>query len=244
MHKTYAHLLNLANHLLPSQCLLCACTLQGELICNGCQCDLPYLNQDDVCQQCCLNLSGGASYCGHCLQHPPAFSRSIIPFAYGLPLAPLIHKLKYRRHLTSGRLLGQLLAEYLTQHAQEDPDWQRPDLVIPTPMHWMGRWRRGFNQADILAGAAAKALDIPLATRLVRRLKRTQSQKELTRAERQRNLRQAFSVENKAAVTGLRVALVDDVVTTTATVREVAQVLIKAGAKDVQVWALARTMDK
>ena len=244
MRNLKPSLLGFFNQLLPSQCLLCAQTLGGsELLCTGCLLDLPYLQQDHLCLQCSLNLSGGASYCGHCLDNPPAFSRSLIPFAYGDPLSPLIHKLKYRGHLTSGKLLGQLLADFLTHQAREDPEWLAPDLIIATPMHWMRRWRRGYNQAELLAGAAAAALEIPLATGAIARIKRTPSQKELSRRERQKNLRNAFRVTNPSLIAGKRIALVDDVITTTATLRELSQVLRKAGASDVQAWALARTLE-
>lgn len=232
------------NYLFPCQCLLCASSIKGALICEGCYGDLPYLYARNLCQQCSLEIVSDADYCGHCLRQPPAFSQSFIPFAYQYPLDNLIHQFKYRRKLTCGKALGQLLADYLQHQGPEQLGWQLPELVIPAPMHWQRRWGRGFNQADILASYVAQALQLPLASRCIQRRHPTQSQKELTRAERQHNLRSAFAINPKqlAAIKGKRIALVDDVVTTTATVRELSQLLIKAGAKDVQVWALARTM--
>ncbi|RYZ92480.1 MAG: ComF family protein [Moraxellaceae bacterium] len=165
-----------------------------------------------MCQQCGIRIDSISDFCGHCLHHPPAFSRSCIPFAYQHPLDHLIHKFKYRRNLTSGKLLGRMLADYLTHHAQHQNAWVSPDLIIPTPMHWLKRWQRGFNQAEVMGRYVAQELAIPLATNIIKR------------------------IQDK------RIALLDDVVTTTATVRELSQLLIKAGAKDVQVWALARTM--
>ena len=164
--------------------------------------------------------------------------------AYEYPLTPLIHKFKYRRNLTSGKLLGQFLAEYISNCAQNNSDWQMPDVIIPTPMHWMRRWQRGFNQAEILGSYVASELKLPLATDIIQRKQRTPSQKELTRAERQKNLRKAFAISpnNQQKIIGKHIALIDDVVTTTATARELSQLLIKAGAADVQIWALARTM--
>jgi ComF family protein len=159
-------------------------------------------------------------------------------------LNQLIHKFKYRRHLTCGKLLGQMLAEHLKHCAQNHDDWHTPDLLIPAPMHWLKRWQRGFNQAEFLAQHVARELDIPLSTRMVKRTHKTPAQKELTRAERQQNLRKAFAIseQNRAHIMGKHIAIIDDVVTTTATARELSQLLIKAGAKEVQVWALARTM--
>jgi ComF family protein len=238
------HLHRAAHSLLPSRCLLCAGPSGDKLLCIGCHMDLPYSAHRQLCQQCGLQLESLSLVCGHCLAHPPAFARCIIPFAYEYPLDALIHRFKYRRNLTSGKLLSQLLADHLHHHAQADADWCAPDLLIPAPMHWLRRWQRGFNQAECLARYLADELQLPLATRIVQRTHKTPAQNELSRAERQHNLRKAFVIADKhrAAIAGKHIALVDDVVTTTATARALSQLLIQAGAKDVQVWALARTM--
>ncbi len=234
----------LSQDFLPSTCLLCANTLPNGLLCLGCQLNLPHLSHKNLCRQCGLQIESLSNFCGHCLHQPPAFERSIIPFAYDYPLNGLIHQFKYRRHLTCGKLLGKMLAEHLKHCAQDDSDWRAPDLLIPAPMHWLKRWQRGFNQAEFLAQHVARELDIPLASGIVKRTHKTPAQKELTRAERQQNLRKAFAIseKNHVHIKGKRIAIIDDVVTTTATVRELSQLLIKAGAKEVQVWALARTM--
>lgn len=246
MHKfsAYISLSKITSAFFPSQCLLCACSLKSDLLCAQCLHDLPHNYGQLLCVQCGLRNESLSDFCGHCLRHPPAFSRSFIPFSYQYPLDHLIHKFKYYRHLTSGKLLGHMLADYLKYQSEEHSQWVRPDLIIPVPMHWMRRWQRGFNQADVLAHYLAQALDIPLATHLLKRIHKTPAQKELSRNERQKNLRNAFSIPVKlrAHLQGKNIALVDDVVTTTATVREISQLLTKAGAKDVQVWALARTM--
>jgi ComF family protein len=236
---------SISNHLLPSQCLLCACTLHGELLCSGCMGDLPELRKTNTCKQCSLSLSTLDQLCGHCLRQPPAFSRSLILFAYQYPLNSLIHKFKYRRHLASGKLLGGLLAQHIKQYEQ-NTGWQTPDLLIATPMHWTRRWQRGFNQAEILTQYIADELKLPIANHFITRTQRTSSQKELSRLERQKNLRKAFEISNKhqCQLVGKKIALIDDVVTTTATMRELSQLLKKAGAVDVQVWALARTMER
>lgn len=239
------HFRQLGNYLLPTQCLLCDSGLSGDLLCYGCLYDLPWLNRySSRCQQCAIALSSAGEFCGHCVKQPPAFSRCLIPFAYQQPLTPLIQRFKYRRKLASGKMLGQQLAQYL-QNCATEPEWQQPDLIIPTPMHWRRRWQRGFNQAEVLGHYLAAATGIAMNTQLVLRQKHTPSQKELTRDARQKNLRHAFCLAPHAAehIKDKRIALVDDVVTTTATVRELSRLLIKAGALDVQIWALARTLD-
>ncbi|GGY86998.1 hypothetical protein GCM10011613_35240 [Cellvibrio zantedeschiae] len=137
-----------------------------------------------------------------------------------------------------------MLADYLKHYAQDQVDWQTPDLIIPVPLHWMRRWQRGFNQAEILAQYVADELAIPMATKIVQRTHKTPPQKGLSRIERQKNLRKTFAINSKylSNIKDKHVVLMDDVVTTTATVRELSELLIRAGAKDVQVWALARTM--
>lgn len=234
----------LLQNIFPSQCLLCACSLQGELVCTNCQYDLPHTYGKLLCKQCGLHVESLSHFCGSCLRHPPAFSRSFMPFSYEYPIDTLIHKFKYRANLTCGKLLAQMLAEAVKHRAQDDAGWEMPDLIIPTPLHWQRLWLRGFNQAEILATEVARELQIPSAPKLIQRKHKTPSQKGLSRNERQKNLQHSFIVKETdlKAIQNKRIALVDDVVTTTATVRELSALLIKHGAKDVQVWALARTM--
>lgn len=234
----------LGNALFPGNCLLCA-NATGDSphpnLCSGCLYDLPFAEHQHSCKICALTLASSGEHCGQCLHQPPGFSHSHIPFTYQYPLDELIQGFKYRRHLASGELLAKLLVDYLDHCRNEHLDWQSPDLIIPTPMHWFRRWRRGFNQADLLARAVARRLDIPLASRLVYRHKQVATQQGLSREQRQRNLRNAFGIRHPEQIQGKRIALVDDVVTTTATARELSRLLRKAGAADVQVWALART---
>lgn len=235
----------LANNLLPTTCLLCSSCLHGDLLCIGCELDLPHLSRAAYsCRQCALPLRSPADFCGQCLQKPPAFSHSAIPFNYQYPLDFLIHNFKYRRHFACGNALTQTLSSYL-QHYYPENHLSWPDIIVPVPLHWWRRWQRGFNQTEIIGAGLEKALGIPLHTRLCYRHKRTPSQKGLSRAERQQNLRKAFALSTKSApiIYGKTIALLDDVVTTTATARELSQLFIKHGAHDVHIWALARTPD-
>ena len=231
------------NRLSPTACLLCGCGLHGELLCHNCELALPHLSfAEHSCQQCALPLTSDAGYCGQCLQKPPAFSRTIAPFRYQHPVDVLIHNFKYRRQLTAGRALGNALAQCI-QHTYSEQGWHLPELIIPVPLHWARRWLRGFNQTELLGRQLARHLDIPLQSRLCRRTRYTPSQKGLSRAKRQENLRQVFCVTatGRTAMDGRCIALLDDVVTTTATTRELSRLLIQQGAKEVHVWAVART---
>ncbi len=227
----------LGNRLLPSHCLLCGETLNGELICAGCLLDLPHLPSGH-CEVCSLPLAVDAGSCGHCLHRPPPFSRSLIPYVYGHPLDRLLHRFKYRRQMTCGRLLAQLLRDHVLHQGDN-----LPDLIVPVPLHWSRRLLRGFNQAEELALPLGRALGVPVHSRLCRRRRATANQQKLGRQQRQRNLRGAFVLTPGARdiVAGKSLALVDDVVTTTATLRQLARLFSEAGADDIQVWALART---
>ena len=235
---------NLLQQCLPASCPLCGTrVIHGGMICTDCELDLPHLGTGaGLCRQCALPLPQHTDYCGHCLTHPPAFIHCVVPFRYLHPLDVLIHQFKYHRNLTCGRALTQLLAAQIQYQYQEE-DWHWPELIVPVPLHWLRRWRRGFNQAEIIGADLARLFDLPLATHLCRRMANTASQKGLTRSERQQNLRRAFCLQRhaSAAVQGKCVAIIDDVVTTTATTRALSRLLLKAGAAEVHVWALART---
>jgi ComF family protein len=114
------------------------------------------------------------------------------------------------------------------------------DCVVPVPLHWLRRWRRGYNQSSSLALGLSSRLGLPLQNWWLKRIRNTPSQKALSRTARQENVRGAFQVRSSAACKGRSILLVDDVVTTGATVHEAARVLRAAGAGRVVVAALAR----
>jgi ComF family protein len=139
----------------------------------------------------------------------------------------------------SGRLAyGRLLSRELLRRLADEADLQA-NLLMPVPLHWRRRWSRGFNQAEIIGDELSRALKLPLQTRWLSRVRATTPQQSLSAAERRRNLRAAFAL--RAPLTGLHIALIDDVVTTGATVGEISRLLLAAGAASVQVWCLART---
>lgn len=244
-HPLIRRLRALGNRLLPCQCLLCGKSLGEDRLCPDCELALPYLARlGPQCQSCALPLATDSGYCGQCLHRPPPFSHSLIPFRYDFPLDSLIHRFKYRRELTHGHALAQLMAAFLDNEYRERPELVMPDLIVPVPLHWARRLGRGFNQAEILGWDLARTLGLPQHSRLCRRRLHTPSQRGLSRPDRQSNLRGAFCLTSgaEAALAGRCVALLDDVVTTTSTSRALSRLLIdQGGAAEVQVWALART---
>lgn len=229
----------LLNRLLPNHCLLCGDTSGARLLCTHCQDPLPKLQQyPHLCSCCALPLQTPAPLCGHCLERKPPFTRSHIAFSYEYPLDYLIHQFKYRRQLASGKLLGELLAEHCRLA-------ERPDFLVPVPIHWRKRWQRGFNQTELLARRLGKTLQLPVVHAL-HQTRYHPAQKSLGRRQRQQNLRQSLAINSRYAMQlrGAHIALVDDVVTTTATARALSELLINAGAQQVDIWALARTPDR
>jgi ComF family protein len=229
--------------LFPTPCLLCGCTLTRQdrnYLCHQCLGSLPLIDSYR-CECCCLPLLTPAPLCGECLDKPPAFGRAAIPFIYIYPLDFLILEFKYRHHLASGRCLSELLLGHIQQELAGGVI-ARPDMLVPIPLHWWRQWRRGFNQAEILANYLGKALDIPWLNTCQRK-HQPHSQKGLGRRERQANLRNIFRLKPgmQASIRGKHLALVDDVITTGATARTLSEILIRAGARRVDIWALART---
>ncbi|MFO8142309.1 MAG: ComF family protein [Marinobacter sp.] len=147
----------------------------------------------------------------------------------------MIGRYKYHGHRKFVRPLLTDFGQFLEQQLLPE---DRPDVLIPAPMHWLRRWQRGFNQAQDIAEFVGGQLAIPVAASAVRRSRQVKAQRGLNRAGRLANLDKVFQVRGTVPQ---RVAIVDDVVTTGATVRTLARALAEAGARDIQVWALART---
>ncbi len=171
--------------------------------------------------------------CGSCIRILPAWDEAHSPLAYGYPLDKLIQRFKFEGDLATGRLLGELLADYLAASGDE-----RPDFIVPVPLHPARLKERGFNQAVELGRPLRKRLKLPLRLDVCTRVRATEVQSKLDAAERKKNLRDAFAVER--SVDGRHVAILDDVVTTGTTVEALTEVLKGHGARRVSVWSVAR----
>jgi ComF family protein len=195
--------------------------------------DLPW--NIACCARCALPLPRAESLCGRCLKVLPEFDQALCAFRYEWPLDALTTRFKFSADLAAGRVLSGVLAQYLDERAQKV---SAPQWIIPVPLHSDRLRTRGFNQALELARPLSRAFGIPLLPEGLRRLRATPPQTGLNALHRRRNVRGAFVAD--ADVRDRHVALIDDVITTAATVRECAKVLKRAGAASVQVWALAR----
>jgi len=211
-------------------CLLCGDGADGGGLCTPCAAELPWLHS--ACRRCALPLPS-AGDCPRCLQQPPSFASARAAWHYAFPVGQLIQRFKYRNDLAAGHSLAQLAAGHI------QPREEMPDLLVPVPLHWRRYWSRGYNQAQLIAEEWSRRWRIPVNARLLRKVAAGETQQQLKRAQRLRNLAESFVVRGRAD--GLHIGLVDDVITTGATLEAAARALLEAGAARVSAYALART---
>ena len=221
-------------YLLPPTCLLCGnLGDQQRDLCMTCYRQLP--RNTDCCYQCAevfATSSTSPRICGQCLSRRPAFDETHAPFLHQAAIRYLITRLKFNADYKNARLLGLLLAEYVSQAAE------RPELIVPVPLHRSRYRERGFNQSIEIARTVSRQLAIPLDLQTCRRQRDTPHQTGLSAKLRRKNLHQAFVLTKPLHVR--HVALLDDVMTTGTTAHELALILKKSGVSRVDVWACAR----
>lgn len=222
---------NYVQRAVAQPCLLCGSRSHVGLLCRACADDLPRLPADR-CPVCAEPTPGGL-VCGACLKHPPAFDRTVAVYRYAFPLDVLIQRLKY----ADQTIIAAWLAERFAQSIGPD---DRPDLIVPMPLHPRRLSERGYNQAALLGKHLADRLSVRFDPHACRRVRDTPPQVELPYKARRKNIRGAF--ESTADLSGRRVALVDDVMTTGASLNELAGVLKRAGAVEVRAWTMARAV--
>jgi ComF family protein len=214
---------------LAASCLLCGADSQHHLLCADCLTDLP-APPPAVCPQCAEQTTHGER-CGACLKEAPHFDRTIAVFHYDFPVDRIIHTLKYGHQLAVAGWLGQQLAER-TQGAG--------DIIMPLPLHALRLRERGFNQSMEIARRLGNCLNLRVDRNSLIRQRATQPQAGLALKERHANVRGAF--ECTADLSGQAILLIDDVMTSGATVNECARVLKLHGARQVTVAVAARAL--
>jgi ComF family protein len=212
-------------NLFGGSCFLCRGAASG-LLCDACDADLPRVGAE-LCPRCALASPGG-QLCGRCLSQPPPYDATIAALAYAFPADALVQALKFRGELALSSLLGKLLADRIAR--------ETVDRVIAVPLSAARLRERGYNQSVEIARHVLPAkLDLDSCVRT----RDAPAQMGLPLDERRRNVRGAFQCTR--ALVGERVAVVDDVMTTGATLDEVARVLKAAGASRVENWVVTRT---
>ncbi|RZI58129.1 MAG: ComF family protein [Rubrivivax sp.] len=235
----------------PGQCTFCRCWCRGAL-CEDCEALHP-VDAGPRCARCALRLPAGtratnAMRCGRCASHPMPLSRCVAGMDYLFPWDRLLLGLKFGERLEHAPLLAARLSRAL-ELARVEP----PDLIMPVPLSAQRLRERGYNQAHEIArrlilpaerqSPSQVQVQVQRQSRLcaltLMRVRHTDQQAQLPLDERRGNLRGAFAVVKP--VHGLRVAIVDDVMTSGATLHEAALAVRRAGAADVQAWVVART---
>jgi ComF family protein len=223
---------------LQGQCDVCRQWCRGALCAD---CIARYAAPVPRCARCGLRLGLPAPACGDCLRDPPPFEHTVCAADYGHPWDALIAEFKFHGRPELAATLVQRLIDAV-RHAGTP----LPTLVLPVPLSPGRLAERGYNQAWELARRIAAALQLAADATLLQRPLDTAHQAELGRAGRQRNLAGAFMVDprRRSRLEDAHIALVDDVMTTGATLRLCAELLLRAGAGSVQAWVLARTPDE
>ena len=201
---------------------------------GGLRCIVP-----PICDRCGLPFEGAIDtpmVCANCRDLELHFSRARAAVVATDLVLDVIHRYKYGRALWFEPFLVQLLMNEAVPHIAQAP-W---DWIVPVPLHPVKRREREFNQAERLAKPLSDATGVPLNTNLIRHIKPTQTQTMLNRTQRAANVRKAFAMRSRIQLSGQRIILVDDVLTTGATTSACAQVLKAAGAGEIIVWTVAR----
>ena len=218
---------------LPSICALCNQFHNGPLaVCAFCTQLIRPLGPS--CQYCAHPLADNVHLiCGSCIKKKPHFDRAFIPYIFEEPLRGLLHQFKY----TKGLYLSTFLSHLMLQSSKCMT--QKPECLIPVPIHPIRLRQRGFNQAAILTKLLAKQLQIPYDFNSCQKIMNTAPQASLNKEQRQKNLRHVFHTR---AMPYQHVMLVDDLMTTGSTANELALTLKKSGLRQVDIWCCARTV--
>jgi len=228
---------SLANFVFPPFCCHCHLRTPEGLaggICQDCWATVKIWN-DGQCQRCGQPAAEAESLCQHCLIPDWGCNdiKTIGPFE--APLSDAVHMLKYSDAKSVSRRLGAMMAKCVVP----DQKYNQADLVLAVPLHKARKRERGYNQAQLLAGQLGEALGIPSPEGLVTRARHTISQTTLNKEQRLRNVEGIFAVHNPDRIKDRTIILVDDVLTTGATIGSCGQSLLSAGAREVLAMTAA-----
>ena len=228
--------------LYPRHCFACDKSLHEEkntYVCESCL-EIMEATEAKRCIKCGLKLGPGIASsnkgCHECKDTNLGFEKSFFVSDNIEPAKTLIHQFKYKKHMCLATPLGSLLTNLLHQKTIGEID-----IVVPVPLHWKKKQERGFNQSELMARKISRKLSIPISTNNLFRAKNTLSQTQLSRTQRQRNVKGAFEVKNPEMFYQRNILLVDDVLTTGMTASECAKSLKNAGTNRVFLVALARS---
>lgn len=218
--------------LAPPCCVFCGLRLGEGRVCTGCRDDLPWNRH--ACPTCAEPAAGSVAAmvpCAHCQARPPPWTRCVAPLVYEFPVDAALKALKFRQCLYYAPAFAEMLLPRLLD------ELAGVDALVPVPLHRLRHFRRSYNQAAEICRPLARATGLPLVN-AVRRTRATAAQPGLDRAARRRNLRDAFALDGPLRCS--RPLIVDDVLTTGETCRQLAATLLGAAATEVDVLVVAR----
>jgi ComF family protein len=226
---------------LPPLCAACREPVAGRGLCPSCWSKLSFITRP-YCERLGIPFvydPGPGILSMEAIADPPAYNRARAAVRFDQISRALVHALKYGDRLDLAPMMGRWIATAGRELLAE------ADALVPVPLHWRRQWARRFNQSAMLAAAISAESSVPIAAGALRRVKVTAQQVGLTRTERATNVQGAFKVpdEGGAAVRGRRLVLVDDVLTSGATVDVCARALLRGGAANVDVLVFARVAD-
>ena len=231
--KTLATLLwSALDWLYPPRC--CNCGTRGFVLCEACLAEIDMLNQNQ-CQKCGYPIRRNHLFCENCRQSEQLFDVMRSWAAYTGILKKALHALKYKRNLALGAIFAKPLVEIIKKN-----NWPI-DIVVPVPLSRLRQRQRGYNQAAIISTNIALTLDLPHSPNSIKRIKETETQISLDVNKRFTNLNDAFYA-NPAKLNKKKVLLIDDVITTGATMQNCTKAIKNAGADQVYCLSVARTL--
>lgn len=221
-------------------CVVCGRTVSNDANpCRQCRDDLPWLQA--ACTRCGESLetvSGEAEFCNRCQHSPPLFDFCKAVFHYRTPVADLLSAYKFQGKFAAGHAMASCLAQVMNGfYANHKP----PQLLVPVPLHNNRLRERGYNQALEISKLVAKSCRLQLDHRAVLRTRDTRPQTDVRGVRaRRKNMVDAFTIRANALDNVTSIAVIDDVVTTTATVSALTNALKKSGIQEVHIWCVAR----
>lgn len=223
------------NLLFPQVCLNCNCIItENKNLCDECYQKIDFLKQN-YCNLCGCIITNNTNLCGKCIANPPPFSMLRSAFAYNADSKNMIISLKFFDNTNYVKTYAKWMYE------KNRDIFVGVDSIVPIPLHRWRLFQRKYNQAALLAKAVSYLSNIPCQLFVVRRLINTHAQTGLSTKQREANVKRAFIVVDSGSVKGKILLLIDDVVTTGATVKYCAQALKNCGAAEVKILTLART---
>jgi ComF family protein len=226
---------------LPQLCPACREPVEGRGLCPACWSKLSFITRP-YCERLGIPFAydpGPGILSMEAIADPPAYNRARAAVRFDDISRALVHGLKYGDRLDLAPMMGRWISHAGREILAE------ADALVPVPLHWRRLWARRFNQSAMLAAAISAESKVPVASTVLKRVKATAQQVGLTRSERAANVQGAFRVppEGRGAVAGRRLVIVDDVLTSGATVDGCARALLRAGAANVDVLIFARVAE-